>query len=169
MKYLFVLLFSLNTYAIDVKWDKKSIDIGISDSVPASLRPKVISAAKTWNKELGREFIVVTDMCASENCIYYTRSYEGPSHQQAVTRAFFSGFITKMLDKALIQINATNFNWEQDVYDFESLILHELGHFVGLQHSDLPESVMYPYLEAGKLRRSLTQTDKKDIKDKYGN
>jgi hypothetical protein len=52
-------------------------------------------------------------------------------------------------------------------YNFEALILHELGHFLGLKHKDLPASVMETYLAANTNRISLSDVDKKNIKCEY--
>jgi predicted outer membrane repeat protein len=44
-------------------------------------------------------------------------------------------------------------------YDFETIVMHELGHSIGLGHSGDTGSVMYPYLAAGQARRGLTTAD----------
>jgi len=63
------------------------------------------------------------------------------------------------IDEADMAIN-TNFSWSTDGindYDLESVILHELGHVVGLGHSGLSAAVMYAsYVEP---RRSLHPDD----------
>src|SRR5262249_50101064 len=46
-----------------------------------------------------------------------------------------------------------------DQYDFETIVMHELGHAVGLGHSGDGGSVMYPYLAAGHARRVVTTQD----------
>ncbi|MCA9011876.1 MAG: HYR domain-containing protein [Planctomycetaceae bacterium] len=44
-------------------------------------------------------------------------------------------------------------------YDFQTVITHEIAHSIGLGHSDLLDSVMFPELATGDLRRSLILTD----------
>jgi predicted outer membrane repeat protein len=44
-------------------------------------------------------------------------------------------------------------------YDFETIVMHELGHAIGLGHSGDSGSVMYAYLSPGQDRRSLTVQD----------
>jgi hypothetical protein len=44
-------------------------------------------------------------------------------------------------------------------YDFESIVMHELGHAIGLGHSGDGGSVMYPYLASGQARRVVTTQD----------
>jgi predicted Zn-dependent protease len=46
-----------------------------------------------------------------------------------------------------------------DQYDFETIVMHELGHAIGLGHSGDGGSVMYPYLAAGQARRVVTTQD----------
>ncbi|MDB5311282.1 MAG: sdrD 1, partial [Gemmataceae bacterium] len=44
-------------------------------------------------------------------------------------------------------------------YDFETVVAHELGHAVGLGHSQDIHSVMFPYLSTAEERRQLTDSD----------
>ncbi|OWM71589.1 hypothetical protein CDL15_Pgr005776 [Punica granatum] len=43
--------------------------------------------------------------------------------------------------------------------DLESVTLHEIGHTLGLNHSQDPDAVMYAYLNAGVTKRQLQQDD----------
>jgi predicted outer membrane repeat protein len=44
-------------------------------------------------------------------------------------------------------------------YDFETIVMHELGHAIGLGHSGDTNSVMYAYLAPGQTRRVVTAAD----------
>lgn len=54
-------------------------------------------------------------------------------------------------------------------YNFEALMLHELGHFLGLKHKELSPSVsvMETYLAANTNRIALSDADKKNLKCEY--
>ncbi len=72
----------------------------------------------------------------------------------------------------------THFNSEKDwvddpddpddgaFYDLETVALHEIGHALGLLHSDVPGSVMFASYEGGK--RELTADDIEGITHIYG-
>jgi hypothetical protein len=44
-------------------------------------------------------------------------------------------------------------------YDFQTIVMHELGHAIGLGHSGDTNSVMYAYLASGQTRRVVTAAD----------
>jgi hypothetical protein len=46
-----------------------------------------------------------------------------------------------------------------DQYDFETIVLHEIGHSLGLGHSQDATSVMFATLETGQAKRSLATAD----------
>jgi hypothetical protein len=48
-------------------------------------------------------------------------------------------------------------------YDFQTVVSHELGHAMGLGHSQDAASVMYPYLATGEVRRTMTASDLSEI------
>lgn len=53
-------------------------------------------------------------------------------------------------------------------YNFEALMLHELGHFLGLKHRDLGDSVMATYLAAQTDRVVLSEADVRNLNCEYG-
>jgi hypothetical protein len=49
-------------------------------------------------------------------------------------------------------------------YDYESVVLHEAGHFLGLDHTNnVSAAVMYPTVANGQIKRSLYTTDVNDV------
>jgi hypothetical protein len=55
-----------------------------------------------------------------------------------------------------------------DQFDFETVLAHEMGHALGLGHSDASASVMYSTLAAGVVKRTLTTNDLNVVDDDGG-
>ncbi len=72
-----------------------------------------------------------------------------------------------------IELNAAQHRFEiapeggSDAYDLERVLTHEVGHFLGLAHSDDAASVMYWSASAGRSRSELSQDDIRAICDIY--
>ncbi|MBK7860514.1 MAG: matrixin family metalloprotease [Archangiaceae bacterium] len=61
-----------------------------------------------------------------------------------------------------------NVSWSNtqsaSTFDYESVVLHEAGHFAGLDHTtNVSASVMFPTVSMGVAKRTLTTTDVNDI------
>lgn len=52
-------------------------------------------------------------------------------------------------------------------FDIQSVALHELGHILGLRHSDVPGSVMFPGMPPNATKRVLTLDDAAGIRQLY--
>lgn len=52
--------------------------------------------------------------------------------------------------------------------DLESVAVHEIGHLLGLGHSSVEESIMYPTITTGKRKVDLTNDDVEGIQYLYG-
>ncbi|KAE8717929.1 histone 2 [Hibiscus syriacus] len=63
-------------------------------------------------------------------------------------------------------------NWSTnpgpDEIDLESVTVHEIGHLLGLQHSMIPDAVMYAYFDSGVTKRRLNRDDVHGIRALYG-
>ncbi|GMI98181.1 hypothetical protein like AT4G16640 [Hibiscus trionum] len=53
--------------------------------------------------------------------------------------------------------------------DVQSIAVHEIGHLLGLDHSNRTSAVMYAFYKPGTIKRDLTDEDKKRIKALYPN
>jgi hypothetical protein len=84
-------------------------------------------------------------------------------HHIALTTTTFDPKTGELLD-ADMELNLANFELttsDTDVaYDLESVLTHETGHFLGLQHSFDPDATMRPYYDMGSLElRDLAPDD----------
>lgn len=58
-------------------------------------------------------------------------------------------------------------NGSSDAYDLQSVLLHEIGHCLGLWHSDVEQSVMRPIIRPGVVMRNLCADDLAGIRELY--
>lgn len=114
----------------------------IDSSLPEDFKPAINAAVLSWNRAAGREILRIG---ASYNKIYYITDWGiDPMYAGLTKRTVFMSQI----------VQATiNLNGNLKHQDMESLILHELGHVLGLGHTD--GGVMDPYLGDYVLRRTL--------------
>lgn len=100
------------------------------------------------------------------NSIYFTdQGWSGPQADldHVLARAKVNFASTGEIVDADISINSARkeFTVTDDVVkeDLVSILTHEVGHFLGIAHSDVPNAVMYWTYGAGTTRRELQQDD----------
>ncbi|MCS6899433.1 MAG: matrixin family metalloprotease [Myxococcales bacterium] len=89
--------------------------------------------------------------------------YKDEDNTLAKTTVTYDAKTGVILD-ADIEINSAfnelTFTAHHAVYDLESIMTHEVGHFIGLAHTPVPEATMYASYELGSLDlRTLHQDD----------
>ena len=99
---------------------------------------------------------------------------EMPKTALAVTQIFGTRSSNGQIriDHADVLLNYDYFDFSADDswgYDLETVVLHELGHFLGLYHEDssADESVMYPTISRYRLNRSPHNHDQDNLAIKY--
>ncbi|KAM3282291.1 metalloendoproteinase 3-MMP [Capsicum chacoense] len=67
-----------------------------------------------------------------------------------------------------VPIDDGNFFSTLSAVDLESVAVHEIGHLLGLGHSSVEDSIMYPTLGAGTRRVELANDDILGVQELYG-
>ena len=172
--------FVQNVYGERISWKTSSpIPIYIHESFPDRMIPALERALLAWQETLERPmFRIVQTRYQSPgprqdgvNVIYWLNSWENEkSTEQARTSIYWIG---DQIREADIRLNDKDFNFfvdqaesAQDVH-LESLLIHELGHVLGLKHKDGQGSVMATYLASQFVRNKVSQTDRDNLKCEY--
>jgi hypothetical protein len=171
--------FVQNAVGQRVTWNASlPVKMYIDKSVPHEFYPAIQSAMNTWQNAIGHPVfqIVGTDSdfppaLDGKNVIYWVRAWDTASiDQQANTTLYW---VDNQITEADIRVDATNFVYSIsstpsiEQVDIESLMVHELGHVLGLIHKNATPSVMAKSLPNGVLRRTLFPADMSDVKCSY--
>lgn len=184
--------FVQNVYGERISWKSTMpITMYLHQDVPQSMEAPILAAAKTWNDTMGRiVFNIVTYPRITGpanphkdgyNVIYSLNSWESSRNsEQGRTSVYWIGDLIKEAD---IRLNAYDFNfyWQTGTLsqasssfyssganvNLEALVLHELGHVLGLKHRDGENSVMATYLGSGEDRTRLSSNDIASLRCEY--
>lgn len=143
------------------KWNKKRLRYAFNKFMREETIPPIESAVRQWASVTPFQFIRVTNFTddGADIRISFMRGYHGdqkPFPDSGIAHAFPP-------PDARIHFNK-DVNW--NVYDLQTVALHELGHALGLGHSRIKEAVMYAPIEAEE-RKGLHQDDIEGIKALY--
>ncbi len=172
--------FVQNVYGERVSW-KGSIPITlyVHASVPTEYIPAIQAAAKVWEQKVGKQlFNIVTTPISGvidphrdgTNIIYMMDTWEADrGAEQARTSVYWVGDQIKEAD---MRINGKyKFYWKDltsaNAVNIEALVLHEMGHILGLKHKDSGGSVMATYLPSATDRTTLAETDSSSLQCEY--
>ncbi len=163
-----------------VSWKNKlPVKLYISPAVPTELRESIRIAASKWNLEIGKEALLIyeSDNIPSTvqkdgiNVIYWEESWSsGKASEQARTTITWRG---DTINEADILVNAKDHKFSAfgeiapGKIDFTSLMVHELGHVLGLQHVSGEPSVMAPTLAENTPRLTIEEVDVNSLKCEY--
>ncbi len=173
--------FVQNSQGIRVSWKSSTpVHFIITSSVPSEYDSTIIKAAQIWNERKPMNLIQIhrdnaypaTQGSDGVNGIYWLTDWASDqSSEQARTSIKWD--ISKIRE-ADIKINAKNFRFYKSgeasspsKISLESLVLHELGHAVGLKHISDSNSSMQPYLAAGIDRNIPGDIDLQSLNCEY--
>lgn len=179
--------FVQNVYGERISWKGEiPVTMYLHESVPQEYVGAIESAAKTWQDASGKRLInlvlnqrvtgPINPQKDGRNVIYYFSTWEAEkASEQARTSIYWVGDQIKEAD---MRINAKNFSyyWNQpgtlssvttSAVNIEALVIHELGHVLGLKHKDVGSSVMATYLASNTDRVQVSDTDRSALQCEY--
>lgn len=131
-------------------------------------------AVSAWTGKAGVNVIAKSSSTHTETSYpnndgknYVYRMDTGTGDYLGQTQGYVSGGYRVNAD---ININM-HFAWansaQPDCYDTGSVLLHELGHVMGLDHSANTDAVMYKSLSTNKVKRTLQTDDINGVQSLY--
>ncbi len=172
--------FVQNVYGERISWkDSGAVPLAVDESFPVEMMPALQAAIKNWELALGRPVFRISQtkyMSSGPqqdgvNVIYWLKTWEAnKSLEQARTSVYWVG---DKIREADIRLNAAKFTFFIDsstdarAVHLESLLVHELGHVLGLKHREDSGSVMATYLASQSKRNAVAEADKADLKCEY--
>ncbi|MBX9766886.1 MAG: matrixin family metalloprotease [Bdellovibrionales bacterium] len=186
--------FVQNSSGQRVSWKgDRPIPLYIHESVPVEFHAAIVRAMGNWEKSVGEPLFRVIGFKTGEvvprrddaNVIYWMNSWQTDrANEQARTTIYWIG---DEIQEADVYINDKDFEFYSGSsarclsstsgagscaipsrqVDFESLLVHELGHVLGLQHNDALPSVMATYLRPEQTRRKIGTEDIGSLRCEY--
>lgn len=178
--------FVQNVYGERISWKGElPIKLYIHESVPEQYISSIQEAAKSWEDATGKKFFtVITEprisgpknpMKDGKNVIYFMDEWEADKREEQARTSIY--WIGDQLKEADMRINGSyQFYPDQATavpsekpskLNMQALIIHELGHVLGLKHKDAENSVMATFLSNNTDRVSIPDTDKNALQCEY--
>lgn len=172
--------FIQNSYGQRVSWKLNiPVVLQLHSEYPPEYDEVIKRAAQHWNDAAGMTLFRFDRTGANlgpevtrnaTNTVHWMKTWpEAQKTLQAVTNLYWRG---NQIYESDIAVDHKYFNFFVDKattpYDvhLESLMIHELGHVLGLKHRTVP-SVMWSTLNGAVKRDSLTAADRETIKCEY--
>lgn len=170
--------FSQNSEKQRVSWKGHlPIPIYLHSSVPIQYRQAILDAMNTWAEELQQPVFTLAGVSNGSlsaagqdgySVIYWMDNWPN-EYEQARTTIYWVGSEIREAD---IRINGDlSMSGGEELIpgyvDMESLMLHELGHVLGLAHNHDFSSIMVETLATATARRELSNTDRQSLACEY--
>ena len=175
--------FTQNSSLLRISWGPQvPVSMSVHSSVPPSVYSDIQAAVDVYNLTMGREMIRIIAWGVGGpvkanrdgvSMISWDSNWDPAlrSTEQGRTLIYYSG---SRLYEADLAINAHFFqNYTANAVlasnqlDLQSLVVHELGHVLGLAHNSTTGSAMSASLGTGTLRRSLSSSDIESLHCEY--
>jgi len=173
-----------NVYNQRVSWKGKlPILLEIDPSVPVEFHGAIVQAAKKWESVLGKTLFRIEPSKVNtgglpqrdgRNIIYFLKKWEqNKNTEQGRTSVSWIG---DEIMEADIQVNSADFTYywngagdttSNKAVNFEALVIHEMGHVLGLRHRDGVGSVMETFLASKADRVAISAVDSNSLQCEY--
>lgn len=144
-----------------LRWDSLPVVMTFDDNIPAPVRRQAMQAAAEWEAAAGKPLFLFDTLEGRSPkdlnmiTIVADSQWDGASNENAKT---FYLYERQSLRQTIISIR--NRVIENENIDTFSVILHELGHVLGLGHDETNHSsIMYPQLGEYESARTLDPID----------
>jgi hypothetical protein len=150
---------------------KSSVPVvfSFSDDIPDEARASITRAFESWNEAKRKTLFRISDSESEETAL---GTIEASGTLQSLGAAHTQ--LKKVGDRitgAKIVINSellkTSTGSNLLVPDLETVMVHEAGHALGLDHNSSKQSVMRPRLESGEYRKNPSDEDLKNLECEY--
>ncbi len=138
----------------ELYWESSLIELSV---VSPELERPLMEAMDIWNHVPCLKFRLALNPASGNQInlrIGAMWSYETDALGMTIYRY---DALSKIIDSARVELNHGNRNWRYA--DYRNVLLHELGHVLGLEHSSDPDSVMWPYARLGDPEYTLSRDD----------
>lgn len=173
--------FNRNDLGVRISWkNSMPVNMIIHKSVPERYDVDIIAAANMWNAATEKNLLRVQRDNSFDggpgndrkNVIYWMNTWDSSAaKEQARTSTAVN--LSRIID-ADIKINGQNFMYAlstemigSNSVSFKSLMIHEMGHAIGLQHFNDGSGVMSPYLASGLQRYNISSYERSEVACEY--
>lgn len=188
-----------NNSSVNMHWKTLPVKLKMDPTLTQVQRDGLLSAIKTWEDAVGINLIDIDGfdknnvhpndpeslIADSVNGVYVMKDWASMKGKDVTVLATTiwktSVNNPEIITSADLMFNESHYNWidtlaladEKRDADFETVCLHELGHFLGIPHTAAnidTDSIMNPTVQIGKglAKRTLSKTDIDSIRKRYG-
>ncbi|XP_031481412.1 metalloendoproteinase 5-MMP-like [Nymphaea colorata] len=160
------------------RWTKNTLSYAFSTENQAFQRAQLqavfSSAFARWSAVSSFNFVETTDLQSADIKIRFARGNHGDGAANA-----FTGKLGTLAHAFAPEVGMCHFDadetWAIDAaglstinsFDLESVAVHEIGHLLGLDHSTVPNAIMYPKIPQRTRKVNLDADDIQGIRALY--
>ncbi|MCB9062479.1 MAG: matrixin family metalloprotease [Halobacteriovoraceae bacterium] len=175
---------TMNTNQGDIRWENLGQTIYVTEDFSDDEFAALQNAAQVWNDTLGTNAIDIVrggvnnqytnlELPVHDRVSEATKQYTWDQSQKTTVALCWYTSLGGFIKGADLHFNYHNYKFSTGeetarfTMDLETIAIHEMGHFLGLAHSDHAEDVMYPYSFYGQQKRELSKNDQERIIELY--